>query len=126
MPDKKERQMADFECRRCGQKIPDTGDRWEMGRLLIDHMETFHVPHAVPSVNSSKLIARIRSEANLAARAGQFERLNAIADALEPLMVDDEDRVIDWIESSSSARIGRVMLRAETVLAERFADGVFE
>jgi hypothetical protein len=31
-------------CTRCGHVIADTGDRWELGGLLIAHMET-HIPH---------------------------------------------------------------------------------
>ena len=43
-----------------------------------------------------------------------------------PLLVDDEDRVMDWFTSSSAARIARVVAFGQKILDERFADGAFE
>ena len=42
------------------------------------------------------------------------------------LMVDDEDRIMDWMSSGASARIARVIAHRQKILDERFADGVFE
>ncbi len=42
------------------------------------------------------------------------------------LMVDDEDRIMDWMSSGASARIARVIAHGQKILDERFADGVFE
>ena len=41
-------------------------------------------------------------------------------------MVDDEDRIMDWMSSGASARIARVIAHGQKILDERFADGVFE
>ena len=51
--------------------------------------------------------------------------LAALEDRAE-LMVDDEDRIMDWMCSSSSARIARVVAHGQKILDERFEDGVFE
>ena len=42
------------------------------------------------------------------------------------LMVDDEDRIMDWMSSGASARIARVVAYGQKIMDERFADGVFE
>ena len=42
------------------------------------------------------------------------------------LMVDDEDRIMDWMSSGASARIARVIAHGQKILDERFEDGVFE
>ena len=42
------------------------------------------------------------------------------------LMVDDEDRILDWMSSGASARIARVVAYGQKIMDERFADGVFE
>ena len=42
------------------------------------------------------------------------------------LMVDDEDRIMDWMSSGASARIARVVAYGQKIMDERFEDGVFE
>jgi len=37
-----------FTCNRCGYAIPNKGTRWEIGGLVLDHMEQQHTPRLVP------------------------------------------------------------------------------
>jgi hypothetical protein len=50
---------------------------------------------------------------------------NILLAALDDRAVD-EDRIIDWMISGSSARIARVVAEGQRIIDERFADGVFE
>ena len=85
-------------CKRCGFEIEDNDDRWATGGKLLAHMDEAHTPRAVEPAGFSKI----------------------------PLMVDDEDRAMDWFTSSSAARIYRVVAFGQKILDERFADGAFE
>jgi hypothetical protein len=74
---------------------------------------------------SANVLASDAGDVAMAGMGAVVKRILSGQGATE-LMVDDEDRVIDWLASSSAARIARVVACGQKVLDERFADGVFE
>ena len=88
--------------------FPDLVDRPNLRKLQEDQLAEF-----------DRWLAAHDAEVRAKHKAMHDERLAS-------LMVDDEDRVIDWFASSSAARIARVIAEGQSILDERFADGVFE
>lgn len=104
---------------------PDMQRKWEE----LDGMPTLAViidqyghawQHAHPGYWYRAFDATGISPFDLAQRVGAFTSFDF------ELMPSDEERVMDWLSSSSSARIARVIAEGQRIVDERFADGVFE